>query len=236
MEDPYTVICGGDSGRNINIAQAQGLAQIFRYFGGLASEAKGTEKVIEALIEFADDTTDLAVAQSAVDTLRGARIPEKLAKAIGALCAGLDRLGDLPRDLRQLAEERARERFGRRAHLVEDALGLLRRAAERRVARGAVEEDRRGVADVLDGLEELVFGAGRRRGGRLARGGCGSGRGRIGRGVGVAHPRIVAPRGRRGQRRVGQRQSGRQKSTSLLFSRHSETLPLAGSVGSSSTA
>jgi hypothetical protein len=49
-----------------------------------ASEARGTEKVIEALIEYADDD-DLAVAQSAVDTLRGARIPESLAKPFAAL-------------------------------------------------------------------------------------------------------------------------------------------------------
>jgi hypothetical protein len=40
--------------------------------------------VVEALIEFADGD-DLAVAQSAVDTLRGARIPESLAKTFGAL-------------------------------------------------------------------------------------------------------------------------------------------------------
>ena len=43
---------------------------------------KGTEKVIETLIDYADGD-DLAVAQSAVDTLRGARIPESLAKAFG---------------------------------------------------------------------------------------------------------------------------------------------------------
>lgn len=48
------------------------------------SEAKGTEKVIEQLIELANGS-DIAVAQSAVDTLRGARIPESLAKPFGAL-------------------------------------------------------------------------------------------------------------------------------------------------------
>jgi HEAT repeat protein len=48
------------------------------------SEARGTEKAIEALIDYADGE-DLAVAQSAVDTLRGARIPESLAKPFAAL-------------------------------------------------------------------------------------------------------------------------------------------------------
>src|SRR5690606_36214306 len=48
------------------------------------SEARGTEKVIEALIGFADGA-DPAVAQSAVDTLRGARIPDALARAFGKL-------------------------------------------------------------------------------------------------------------------------------------------------------
>ena len=49
-----------------------------------ASEAKGTEAAIEALIEYAD-AEDLVVAQAAVDTLRGARIPERLAKPFAAL-------------------------------------------------------------------------------------------------------------------------------------------------------
>ncbi len=49
-----------------------------------ASEAKGTESAIEALIEYAD-SDDLGIAQSAIDTLRGARIPEKLAKTFSAL-------------------------------------------------------------------------------------------------------------------------------------------------------
>lgn len=69
-----------DQPRPIRLAAIAGLRRIVA-----TSEARGTEKVIEALIEFADDTTDLAVAQSAVDTLRGARIPEGLAKAFGAL-------------------------------------------------------------------------------------------------------------------------------------------------------
>lgn len=49
-----------------------------------ASEAKGTEAAIEALIDYADGD-DLGIAQTAIDTLRGARIPEKLAKAFGGL-------------------------------------------------------------------------------------------------------------------------------------------------------
>jgi len=48
------------------------------------SEARGTEKAIEALIELADGD-DAAVAQSAVDTLHSARIPEALAKPFAAL-------------------------------------------------------------------------------------------------------------------------------------------------------
>jgi hypothetical protein len=66
--------------RPIRLAAIAGLRRIVAQ-----SESKGTEKVIAALIEFADDTTDLAVAQSAVDTLRGARIPESLAKPFAAL-------------------------------------------------------------------------------------------------------------------------------------------------------
>lgn len=49
-----------------------------------SSEAKGTETAIEALIDYADGD-DLGVAQAAIDTLRGARIPEKLAKPFAAL-------------------------------------------------------------------------------------------------------------------------------------------------------
>ena len=48
------------------------------------SEARGTEKAIEALIMLADDE-DAAVAQAAVDTLHGARVPESLAKPFAAL-------------------------------------------------------------------------------------------------------------------------------------------------------
>ena len=65
--------------RPIRLAAIAGLRRIVAQ-----SEARGTEKVIEALIDFADGD-DLAVAQSAVDTLRGARIPESLAKTFAGL-------------------------------------------------------------------------------------------------------------------------------------------------------
>ncbi len=65
--------------RPIRLAAIAGLRRIVAQ-----SEARGTEKVIETLIEYADGD-DHAVAQSAVDTLRGARIPESLAKKFGAL-------------------------------------------------------------------------------------------------------------------------------------------------------
>jgi HEAT repeat protein len=68
-----------DEPRPIRLAAISGLRRIVA-----TSEARGTEKVIEALIDFADGE-DLAVAQSAVDTLRGARIPEALAKTFGKL-------------------------------------------------------------------------------------------------------------------------------------------------------
>jgi HEAT repeat protein len=65
--------------RPIRLAAIAGLRRIVAQ-----SEAKGTEKVIETLIDYADGE-DLAVAQSAVDTLRGARIPESMAKPFAAL-------------------------------------------------------------------------------------------------------------------------------------------------------
>lgn len=68
-----------DEPRPIRLAAIAGLRRIVAQ-----SEARGTEKVIERLIEYADGD-DPAVAQSAVDTLRGARIPESLAKAFAAL-------------------------------------------------------------------------------------------------------------------------------------------------------
>jgi HEAT repeats len=68
-----------DQPRPIRLAAIAALRRIVAQ-----SEAKGTEHAIEALIEYAD-AEDLAVAQSAIDTLQGARIPEKLAKAFAAL-------------------------------------------------------------------------------------------------------------------------------------------------------
>jgi HEAT repeat protein len=65
--------------RPIRLAAIAGLRRIVAQ-----SEAKGTEKVIDTLIDYADGE-DLAVAQSAVDTLRGARIPESLAKSFARL-------------------------------------------------------------------------------------------------------------------------------------------------------
>jgi HEAT repeat protein len=65
--------------RPIRLAAIAGLRRIVAQ-----SEAKGTEKVIETLIDYADGE-DLAIAQSAVDTLRGARIPESLARSFGRL-------------------------------------------------------------------------------------------------------------------------------------------------------
>jgi hypothetical protein len=65
--------------RPIRLAAIAGLRRIVAQ-----SEAKGTEKVIETLIDYAD-SEDLAVAQSAIDTLRGARIPESLAKPFAGL-------------------------------------------------------------------------------------------------------------------------------------------------------
>ena len=49
-----------------------------------ASEAKGTDKAIEMLIAIAG-SSDLVVAQAAIDTLAGARVPERLARPFAAL-------------------------------------------------------------------------------------------------------------------------------------------------------
>lgn len=70
---------GADHPRPIRLAAIAGLRRIVAH-----GEARGTEKVIEAMIELADGD-DPAVAQAAVDTLRGARIPEALAKRFAAL-------------------------------------------------------------------------------------------------------------------------------------------------------
>jgi HEAT repeat protein len=68
-----------DEPRPIRLAAIAGLRRLVAQ-----SEARGTEKIVELLIDFADGD-DPAIAQSAVDTLRGARIPESLAKAFAAL-------------------------------------------------------------------------------------------------------------------------------------------------------
>ena len=68
-----------DEPRPIRLAAIAGLRRLVAQ-----SEARGTEKIVEMLIDFADGD-DPAIAQSAVDTLRGARIPESLAKAFGKL-------------------------------------------------------------------------------------------------------------------------------------------------------
>jgi len=73
---PHT---GEDRPRSIRLAAIAALRRIVA-----AQEAKGTDKAIETLIALADGD-DLAVAQSAVDTLRGARIPERLAKSFAGL-------------------------------------------------------------------------------------------------------------------------------------------------------
>ena len=70
---------GADQPHPIRLAAIAGLRRIVAH-----GEAKGTEKVIEAMIDLADGD-DAAVAQAAVDTLRGARIPEALAKRFAGL-------------------------------------------------------------------------------------------------------------------------------------------------------
>jgi len=72
----------GEQPRPIRLAAIAGLRRIVAH-----GEAKGTDKVdkvIEALIELADGD-DPAVVQAAIDTLRGARIPEALARPFAAL-------------------------------------------------------------------------------------------------------------------------------------------------------
>ncbi|HEX7840342.1 MAG TPA: HEAT repeat domain-containing protein, partial [Kofleriaceae bacterium] len=65
--------------RPIRLAAIAGLRRIVAH-----GEAGGIEPVIEALIELAN-VDDPQVAQAAIDTLRGARIPEALAKPFAAL-------------------------------------------------------------------------------------------------------------------------------------------------------
>jgi hypothetical protein len=74
---------GADRPRPIRLAAIAGLRRLVAH-----GEARGSEdardKTIAAMIELADGD-DPAVAQAAVDTLRGARIPEALAKRFAAL-------------------------------------------------------------------------------------------------------------------------------------------------------
>jgi HEAT repeat protein len=69
----------GEQPRPIRLAAIAGLRRIVAH-----GEGKGTEKVIEVMIDLAG-SDDALVAQAAVDTLRGARIPESLAKPFAAL-------------------------------------------------------------------------------------------------------------------------------------------------------
>ncbi|HEY8143205.1 MAG TPA: hypothetical protein VIG06_11050 [Kofleriaceae bacterium] len=68
-----------DLPRSIRLAAIAALRRVVA-----ASEAKGTDKAIEMLIAIAG-SSDLVVAQAAIDTLAGARVPERLAKAFAAL-------------------------------------------------------------------------------------------------------------------------------------------------------
>jgi HEAT repeat protein len=69
----------GERPRPVRLSAIAGLRRVVA-----KSEAKGTERAVETLIELCDGD-DVVVAQAAVDTLRGARIPEKLAKPFAAL-------------------------------------------------------------------------------------------------------------------------------------------------------
>jgi len=70
---------GDDAPRPIRLAAIAGLRRLVA-----SGDARGHDKGIAALIELAAGD-DPAVAQAAVDTLRGARIPEALAKPFAAL-------------------------------------------------------------------------------------------------------------------------------------------------------
>ncbi len=70
---------GDEHPRPIRLAAIAALRRIVA-----SAEAKHTEATIAALIAYADGD-DLAVAQAAIDTLRGARVPDKLAKAFAGL-------------------------------------------------------------------------------------------------------------------------------------------------------
>jgi HEAT repeat protein len=114
-----------DSPRPIRLAAISGLSRIVAH-----SEARGTEKVIEALIDYAN-SDDLAVAQAAVDTLRGARIPESLAKSFAALAKSKNSAAQ------KLAMERLPAGGGASAvKALIDALGGADPAARDAAARG----------------------------------------------------------------------------------------------------
>jgi hypothetical protein len=68
-----------DQPRQIRIAAIAAMRRVVA-----ASEAKGTDKAIEILIALAG-SSDLPVAQAAIDTLAGARVPDRLAKPFAAL-------------------------------------------------------------------------------------------------------------------------------------------------------
>ena len=68
-----------DQPRSIRLAAIAAMRRVVA-----SSEAKGTDRAIEMLIELAR-SSDLAVAQAAIDTLAGARVPERLSKQFAAL-------------------------------------------------------------------------------------------------------------------------------------------------------
>ncbi len=78
---------GADRPRPIRLAAIAGLRRLVAH-GGDAARDKSTEAKIEATVEAMIELAggdDPAVAQAAVDTLRGARIPEALARRFAAL-------------------------------------------------------------------------------------------------------------------------------------------------------
>ncbi|HEX3759020.1 MAG TPA: hypothetical protein VHW23_09955 [Kofleriaceae bacterium] len=74
---------GAGHPRPIRLAAIAGLRRLVAQGDGRGSD-KIIDKIIDAMIDFAG-SDDPAVAQAAVDTLRGARIPEALAKRFAAL-------------------------------------------------------------------------------------------------------------------------------------------------------
>ena len=74
---------GADRPRPIRLAAIAGLRRLVAH-GDARGSDEARDRTIEAMIELADGD-DPAVAQAAIDTLRGARIPEGLAKRFAAL-------------------------------------------------------------------------------------------------------------------------------------------------------